>query len=54
MATQEFSRKKESFLEEVFTGADESLSIDTQRDVCDENGASNGCETGTPAVVHQQ
>lgn len=39
---------------EALTGADESLSVDAQGNVCDEHGASNGSETTAPAVFDQQ
>ena len=38
----------------LLTGADKGLSIDTQGDICDKDGASNGSKTGAPAVVDQQ
>ena len=34
------------------TGADESLSVHTQGNVSDEDGASNGSETGAPAKIY--
>ena len=34
------------------TGADESLSVYTQGNISDEDGASNSSETGAPAMIY--
>lgn len=41
-------------LKRGITRADESLSVDTQGDICDQDGTSDSSETGAPAVVDQQ
>ncbi len=52
--TQNFVQIKGDIAKAVFTGANESLGVDTQGNISDKDGASNGSETGAPAVFAQQ
>ena len=42
---------RRNYPQEEPTGANKRLSVDTQGDICYQNGASNRSETGAPAVI---